>query len=412
MNLSCFLAERIGGKSGAAGRLGSTGTVVSIVPVALSVAVIIVAVAVSGGFRKEIREKARGLGGDIVLAEPGKDIMSGGSSVNASLSYKGKIEELPFVERMSGVSYKYGIFKTDNEVEGVLLKGIDSTYNTAFYEGSLREGSVPDFSGKGVSNEIMLSGYIADILNYGVGDNVTAYFVGDEVKVRRFRVAGIFTPQLEQIDKHLAIVDARHVGRLEGWDNAVSGYEIFLSGGADDDAVEAVEDVIYRYSADGDSPVSAIAIEDKYYLFFDWLHLLDVNVLIILALMIAVAGFNMVSGVLIMLFEKISHIGLLKAMGMTNSAVAKVFLTKAAVVVLKGMLWGNAIAVAVCAVQEKWKVISLNPDNYFVRYVPVDLDIVWILAMNAIAFAAIMTILLLPCLFIASVSPAETMRVK
>lgn len=410
MNLNLFLADKIGSKADSTGRLSRTGTVISVVSVALSIAVIIVATAVSNGFRSEIGGKARGFSGDIVLAPPGEDITSEGGPV--SISYKDKIMELPFVERMEGVSYRHGILKTADEISGVLFKGVDSTCNMEFYARYLDEGRLPEFIGKSISNEIMVSRRLADMLNYKVGDKVDAYFVGEQVRVRRFNLVGIFDAQLEQLDKYLALADIRHIARLNGWEGGVSGYEVYLSSETAPMHLEAIDDVIYSNSAEGDSPVAATALQDKYYMLFDWLRLLDVNVFIILALMIAVAGFNMVSSLLIMLFERISQIGLLKAMGMTNGAVSRIFLTKSAMVVLRGMLWGNAAAVLLCLLQKYFGIISLNPDNYFVSAVPVDFSLVGILGMNLVAFVAIMLIMLLPCMFISRISPATTMRVK
>lgn len=412
MNLNLFLANKIGSKADSTGRLSRTGTTISVVSVALSIAVIIIAVAVSNGFRSEIGNKARGFAGDVVLAEPGLDIVSESGPVTAELSYREKLEELPFVDRVSTVAYKQGILKTGEEIGGVLLKGVDSTYNMKFYEESLREGKLPQFTGKSISNEIIMSGRLADMLQYKVGDKVTAYFVGEQVRVRSFTITGIFDAQLEQLDKYLAIGDIRHISRLNGWGNGVSGYELFLKKEAGEDEMAAIENVIYENQTEADTPLLPTSLQEKYYVLYDWLHLLDLNVFIILALMIAVAGFNMVSGLLIMLFERISQIGLLKSMGMTNRAVAEIFLTKSAVVVLEGMLWGNAIAVVICLVQKYFRVITLNPDNYFVSSVPIEFSPLWILGMNFIAFAAIMLIMLLPCHFISRIDPAATMRVK
>ncbi len=412
MNLKFFLARKIGSKVDATGKLSRLGTTVSVVSVALSVAVIIVAVAVSNGFRAEIGGKARGFAGDVSLAEPGMEIMGESGPVNADLSYRGVIEGLPFVERVSGVAYKQGILKTDDEIGGVLFKGVDSVYNMDFYARYLVDGNLPNLRGKRISNEIMVSKRLADVLQYKVGDKVVAYFVGDEVRVRSFNLVGIFDAQLEQLDKYLAIADMRHVQRLGGWGNEVSGFEVFLKDEPSQEDMAAIEDVIFENQLESDTPVVPTSLQEKYYVLYDWLHLLDLNVLIILALMIAVAGFNMVSGLLIMLFERISQIGLLKSLGMSNSSISGIFLAKSAIVVLQGMLWGNAIAVGLCLIQKNFNIITLNPDNYFVSSVPVEFSLAWILGMNLIAFAAIMVIMLLPCLFIARIEPATTLRVK
>ena len=412
MNLNIFLANKIGNKSDSTGKLSRTGTIISVVSVALSIAVIIVAVSVSNGFRSEIGGKARGFMGDMTLAEPGLEITGESGPVSSDLTYMGKLQELPYIERISGVSYRKGILKTDDEIGGVLFKGLDSTYNMEFYSRYLTDGRLPELGGKRISNEIMVSKRLAQMLGYKIGDKVTAYFVDDQVKVRRFDLVGIFDAQLEQLDKYLAISDIRHINRLNGWESGFSGYEIFLKEGDSDLQLQQIEDIIYEYTTEEDTPVVPTPLQKKYYVLYDWLHLLDLNVLVILTLMIAVAGFNMVSGLLIMLFERISQIGLLKAMGMTNRAVSRVFLTKSAIVVLQGMLWGNAIAILLCLLQMKFKIIALNPDNYFVSAVPIDFNLPWILGMNAISFAAIMLIMMLPCHFISRIDPAATMRVK
>lgn len=412
MNLNLFLANKIGSKADATGKLSKTGTVISVVSVALSIAVIIIAVAVSNGFRKEIGGKAKGFMGDITLAEPGMEITGESGPVTADLSYMHKLEELPFVERISGVSYRRGILKTQDEIGGVLFKGIDSTYNMEFYSRYLVAGTLPTLNGHAASNEIMVSKRLADMMQYNIGDKITAYFVDDQVKVRRFTVTGIFDAQLEQLDKYLAVADHRQIARLNGWKDEYSGYEIYLNANAAAEHTEAIEDIIYKYTTEEDTPIVPTSLQEKYYILFDWLHLLDMNVFIILTLMIAVAGFNMVSGLLIMLFERISQIGLLKSLGMTNNAISRIFLTKSAIVVIKGMLWGNCIAIALCLVQKHFNIMTLDPANYFVSSVPVDFNPVWIAAMNTIAFVAIMLIMMLPCHFISRIDPAATMRVK
>lgn len=413
MNLNLFLAKRIGGKADATGKLSRMGSVISIASVAVSVCVIIIATAVSDGFRSELREKARGYSSDLILAAPGEEITSTTHPVTSDLSYKGKLVEIPGIESVSGVSYTQGILKTNDEIGGMILKGVDSTYNLNFYKRHLVQGTLPNFSGKRASDEIMMSKRLANTLQYKVGDKVTAWFIGEQVRVRRFHLTGIFDAQLEELDKHLAIGDIRQVNRINGWDNKISGYEISVGKNTPkEDIGQAIEQAIFKYQTDDDPSVAVTTLEEKYYILYDWLNLLDLNVLIILALMMAVAGFNMVSALLIMLFERISQIGLLKALGMGNAAVAKIFLTKSALVALQGMAIGNTLAIALCLLQQHLGIISLNPDNYFVSAVPISLEAYSIILMNIIAFSAIMAIMLLPCLFITGINPATTMRVK
>ena len=415
MNLNLFLSRRIGSKADATGKLSRMGTLISVVSVAVSIAVIVIVVAVVNGFRGEISAKVRNFSSDLVIAAPGSDILNVSKPVNDTLSYLGKLEQLPFVDRVNGVSYAHGVIKGEREISGLLLKGVDSTYNLNSYKGSLIEGALPRLKGKVISNEVIVSKSLARTLGYKVGDKVTAYFPAQQLKVRRFTVAGIFDTGLEQFDQYLAIGDIRHLPRINGWGNELSGYEIFLKNkGAEVTPQQeaAIDDVIYRNSLTEDPEVAVTVIHQKYYNLFDWLNLLDMNVVIILSLMIAVAGFNMVSSLLIMLFERISQIGLLKALGMSNWAVAKVFLAKAATVVVQGMLWGNIVGITFCVLQGKYHLIPLNPDNYFVPYVPISLEVSSVAITDLVAFAAIMVAMMLPCHFISKVDPASTMRVK
>ena len=415
MNFNWFIAQRIGNKVDATGGLSRMGTAISVVSVAVSIAVIVAVSAVADGFRGEIAGRVRNFSGDIVLAAPGSDILNVAKPLEVPISYLNKIEELPFVDRVSGVAYKQGVIKGDSEISGLMLKGVDSLYNMESYSVSLLQGSLPKLTGKAPTNEVMVSRSLADMLQLKVGDKITSYFPDEQLKVRRFSITGIFDTGLEQFDQYLAVGDIRQVVRLNGWSNQLSGYEIFLKNEGAKVTLEqedAIAEVIYNNSLTEDSQVAATVLQEKYYYLFDWLNLLDLNVVIILSLMIAVAGFNMVSSLLIMLFERISQIGLLKALGMTNRAVAKVFVVKAAMVVLQGMLWGNLLAVGFCMLQGKYHILTLNPRDYFVPWVPVSLEVSTVIVTNLVSFAAIMIIMLLPCLFISKVDPASTMRVK
>ena len=412
MNLNIFLANKIGSKVDSSGRLGRSGTVISVLSVAVSVAVIIIATAVSNGFRSEISSKTRGYSGDIILSVYGEDLADVSSPIPDSLHFLHEVSHLPYVDRMHGVSYKHGILKTDSEIEGVLFKGVDSLYNLEFYEDYLVDGALPNLSGRGISNDILVSRQLADAMHYRVGDNITAYFIGDQVKVRRFDLTGIFDAHLEQFEKSLAVVDIRHINRLNGWKDECSGYELYLNEPVERQHVEEIQNLYYMSASEDDHSIFPTTLKDKYYILFDWLNLMDMNVVVILALMIAVAGFNMVSGLLILLFEKISFIGLLKALGMTSWGVSKIFLTKSAMIVLQGMVYGNAAALAFCLLQKQFAIIKLDPVNYFVSAVPISFDLGSLLFMNLIAFVAINVIMLLPCIFISKINPATTMRVK
>jgi lipoprotein-releasing system permease protein len=238
------------------------------------------------------------------------------------------------------------------------------------------------------------------------------------VRVRQFYVAGFYEPLLRTDDKYLVYADISDMRRLNGWsDDQASMFEISLSPDHKDEysmlaAAESISDAMYFNAADDDDILWATSSVERYPQIFDWLNVIEFNVIFVLILMIAVAGVNMITGLLIMLFENISTIGLLKSLGMTDVSISKVFLSSSAVLVLKGMAAGNAIAILFCIVQGTTHLLKLDPENYFVSYVPVHLDFGMIVIADLAAMAIIMLLLLIPSLFISKVDPAQTVRVR
>jgi lipoprotein-releasing system permease protein len=417
MGLSWFIAKRLGKKESKSGgkRLSGISNIIAIVSVAVSIITIIVSVAVSGGFRKELMDNAIGFTGDLTVIPPGIESSSANSAELYSIlpmPCMKKVAALPFIKCVQGTTYRPGLIKTDDQIQGVVLKGTDSSYDWSFFKSSLLKGTLPNKD----SNEVMISKRLADMLLLKAGDKMTMYFIGDAIQVRRFKISGIYSAQLEDFDKLYVLTDSKLVRELNGWTKGeVSSYEILFKN-HDEKLLQQRKDIviktIYDNLKNGDNAVSVTSVKDNMFTLFDWLHLLDLNVLIILVLMIAVAGFNMVSGILIILFENISHIGLFKAMGMKDRNIARIFLAKTSMIVLKGLIWGTLIGAGLCWAQWKYKFISLNPDNYFVKFVPIHLTVSTVLITDAICFAAIMLILLIPCRFISKVSPARTLTVK
>lgn len=419
MDLNLFIAKRMGsGDRAGKKKLSGTSNKIAAASVAVSILVMILSIAISNGFRHEIVEKITGFSGDFMISAPGLDIVNEQYPVQSRPEMAREIASLPFVKDIRPVSYRSGVIKAGDQIQGVIFKGVDSAYNFDFFSRHLFQGKIPSY-GTSISNDILISKRLAELLHYGAGDKVIAYFIDrdGEVRVRRFDIAGIYDAQMEEIDKVLVVADSRHIARLNGWKNGeISGYEILLNRYREkelEEQKEKIEDILYESTAEDDEDsLAAVSLKDKYYVLFDWLHLLDMNVLIILVLMTAVAGFNMVSGLLILLFERISQIGILKALGMRNRDIAGIFLYKAAFIVLKGLLAGNILAGVFCFLEWKYRFIALNPVNYFVKYVPIDISLWTVLWINGAAFIVIMLIMLVPCHFISRISPARSMVVK
>lgn len=394
MDASLFISRRLRFR----GKIAMTS-------IAVSFLVMIIAVAVSSGFRHAVRDGISSVSGDIQLLPLNMNLLDDASPVESDASY------LPFVKAIDGVDevvpviYKAGIVRHAEDIHGVLLKGLPSA-NLPFAN--------PDSTALAVSIPRRLS----EIIGLKEGDRMLTYFIGDRVRARQFNVVSVYESMLETDDRLVVYADLADLQRLNGWDsNQVSAMEVMLDEDCRtetrmSDITSEVGTALYAYTAEDEVTVLATSCVSRYPQIFDWLNLMDFNVFFILVLMTIVAGFNMISGLLIMLFENISTIGLLKTLGMTDRAIAKVFLSSSAVLAIKGMAIGNALAIIFCILQSSTHVLKLDPVNYFVSYVPVHLDFGLILTADVISFVAIMLLLLIPCIFISKVDPAETVRVR
>lgn len=414
MNFPLFIARKIAGKDSSGNKLTRTTNTIAIISIALSTLVMLLALSIISGFKKEIGDKVRGFSGEILLTPPGMAIINDQYPINRNLSYIDELSKMKSVERISGVAYKPGMIRAENNVYGILLKGVDSLYNMNFYASSLIDGELPDLGAKSPSNDILISRRLAEKLGLQRGDQFVSYYTDERVRLRQFRVSGIYDVELQDMDEVLSIVDIRQVQRLNGWGaEEVSTMELYISGRSDKfTALNSIESLIFDKSTESDTPLFVSLVEDHYPVLFEWLGLLDYNVLIILVLMIIVAGFNMISGLLIILFEKISMIGLLKALGMQDRHIAEIFLYRGSFLVLKGMFWGNAIGLIFAFVQNKFHLITLDPQNYFVSFVPVNITAEIFIFLNICSFIVIMLLLIIPTILISKVSPDRSVRVR
>ena len=353
------------------------------VAIAVSFFVIIVAVAVSSGFRYEIREGVAAMAGDVTIS-PFPSGTGDPESLPVHLPEEGAIRALPGVVDIQPVAVRAGIVKNGETVHGVIVKGIPGTDRPSL------EVSIPQ--------------RLSEILGVGVGDDLTTYFVGEKLRVRKFHIGEVHRDLLELDDNLLVYANLEDIQRLNGWTREeASSLEVSLREGAEADRLalnigSLLEDYYVTSS------------RQSYPQVFDWLNLLDYNVVIILILMTVVAGFNMVSGLLIMLLRNISTVGTLKTLGMDNRSIGRLFVRIGAKAVLRGMLIGNAAALLFCLVQGTLHLIPLDPANYFVSWVPVRVNLLWILGADALAFLGILLLLWAPTRVIARIDPAQTVK--
>ena len=385
-----------------AGRLRFKGKI-AVTSIAVSFLVMIIAVAVSSGFRHEVRNGLSELSGDIRLMPPTMNILDENEPIESDPAYLPYVAQIEGVKSIEPAVYRAGIIKNGENIHGVLFKGI--------------QGGVSEVADS-VSLAVSIPSRLAEITGLKPGDRMLSYFVGDKVKARQFNVVSVHQTMIQADEKLAVYADLADMQRINGWDeNQVSVMEIMLDDELKNEAeIEEIGGLagvlVNAYSSDDEASVISVSAVSSYPQLFDWLNLIDFNVFFILILMTIVAGFNMISGLLIMLFENISTIGLLKSLGMTDRAISKVFLSSSAVLVLKGMAFGNFIAILFCLIQGTTHLLRLNPENYFVSFVPVNLDLGMILCADILAFVVIMLLLLIPCVFISKVDPAETVRVR
>lgn len=368
------------------------------VSIAISYIVMIVAMAVSSGFRNEVREALSQMGGDVQLLPSNMNYMEEAKPVRTTASYIRQLKAVRGVESVEPAIYKAGIVKTGDQIHGIVVKGIASDDTTSL------SVSIP--------RKLSKAGGLK------VGDKMLTYFVGEKIKARNFKVTSVYDPIVETDNQLIVYANIKDLRRLNGWsEDEASMMEIRMKPDYRDEmninyATQEIGFIAYSHSSETENNLYASSTLSRYPQLFDWLNLLDFNVLFVLVLMMIVAGFNMISGLLITLFENISTIGVFKAMGMTNRAISKIFLTSSAVLVLKGMLIGNLLAGIFCFVQNKFHLMKLDPTNYFVSFVPVNVNVSGVLTLNIVSFVVIMALLLIPCAFISRVDPADTVRVR
>lgn len=412
MNFPFFIARRL-----IKGRREDTSfsrpiNVIAIIGIASGLAVMILAVSILTGFKQQIRDKISGFGSHIQILNYDSNVSFETAPVSDTQAFVPALRNLEGIKHVQVFATKAGIIKTDSEIQGVVLKGIGSDYDWSFFRSSLVEGRTFSVSDTGRTNDVIISKRISDLLKLKTGDSFVMHFIQDPPRSRKFTICGIYETSLEDFDKMYVFCDIGHIKRLNGWsDHQVSGFEVFIDDFDRLDAMTmAVRDVIgYRITED-ETKFKVTNIRIRYPQIFDWLNFQDMNVIIIIVLMLIVAGFNMISGLLILILEKTNLIGILKALGSENRNIRRVFLYQAAYLIGKGLFWGNIIGIGLALFQLKTGIITLDPSSYYIKTVPINLQLSHILLLNAGTMAAIIMMLLVPSQLISSITPVKAIR--
>lgn len=413
MNFPLYIARKIYNDQGDKRKVSRPVIRIATLGVAIGLAVMLISVSVVLGFKHTIRDKVIGFGSHITVGDfltiQGSDqypIEMGDSMINVLKSIKG-------VDKVQRFAMKQGILKTDSDFLGVMFKGIAEEYDTTFLHNNMVEGYIPAFSSEASKQQIVISKMIADQLHLHAGDRLFAYFFSNNgVRPRKYTISGIYQTNLSMFDKMICYTDLYSAVKLNGWESdQTSGAELTVK---DFNKLDEVADILtHRVNRSSDrygETYSSATIQQNYPQIFSWLDLLDLNVWIILTLMVCVAGFTMISGLLIIILERTNMIGVLKALGARNKTVRHTFLWFAVFIIGKGLLIGNIIGLGLILLQKYTGLIHLDPATYYVSTVPVEVNIPIIILINIATLLVSVFVLIAPSYLISHIHPAKSMR--
>ncbi len=381
---------------------------VAVISVALGLACMIVSVAIVTGFQKAIRDKITGFGSHIQITYFDNNNSYEMQPITADPSRLSSISAVEGVKNVQVFATKAAIIKTDKDIEGVVFKGVGPDYDWSYFNSKIVEGKPVRFNTDTPSYKVLISKDLSDRLYLKTGDPLRMYFIQEGETVPRGRrcvISGIYETGLQEFDRLYVMGDIRIIRKLNEWaDDQVGGIEVQVKNF--DDLAQVAENVDATLGYE----MNSMTIRDLYPQIFEWLDLMDMNVIIILVLMITVSAMTMISTILIMVLEKTSLIGILKALGARNPAIRKLFIVQGAYVLMKGMLWGNLIGISLCWIQSQWGFIKLPQDSYYVSMVPVNLEAVHLILLNAGALVICLLLMMLPSMAISRISPIRTIR--
>lgn len=426
MNFPFFVAQRFFSNVGSEQRRAShLTTTIATTGVAIGLIVMLLSVGIILGFKQEITKKVEGFGSHIEILDVSSLAAPDAYPVHADAQLINSLKRIPEVRGVAPIAQKMGILKTKNDYMGITLKGIPADYDTTFLANSLVEGRLPkrstaegavatpeDGVTSSASNEILLSRRQADELNLKVGDRVFAYFFEETIKMRRFKVCGIYQSNMAIFDKTFVITDLNTVRKLNHWEgDEATVIEVRLKGmDAIDKTLPQVERLCSQLNDEVSHARKAFSIVDHYASIFSWLQLLDFNMMVILVLMLCVSGFTMVSGLFILILERTQTIGVLKAMGATNTKIRNVFLYFAGFIIVRGLLIGDVVAIGLLLIQQKYGLIHLDPANYYVETVPVEINLWAIVLVNVGTLVLTTLALVLPSYMVSRIQPSKAIK--
>ena len=405
MNVEYFIAKRLFTAKEKNNRYTKPILRIAILAIALSVAIMLLSITVLTGFKNEISNKIIGFGSHITITNFTDNQSYESEPIELNQEFYPSITQQRGIKHIQTFATKAGIIKTEDEILGMVLKGIGSDFDPSFFEKNLVVGEAPTYNDTLTSRKVMISKSVADILQLKLGEKLIMYFVEQPPRVRKFIIAGIYETGFGDFDDLIVMADIRHIQKLNGWErNQVGGFEILI------DNFDQLDEITAKVYEQIPYNLNAQSIKEQNPQLFDWLDLQDINVRVILILMLIVGGVNMITALLILILERTKLVGILKALGATNWSVRKVFLYNAVYLILKGLFWGNIIGLGIALLQQKFQFISLDPNIYYMITVPINFNFMHILWLNLGTLLICWLILIIPSIIITKITPVKAIR--
>jgi lipoprotein-releasing system permease protein len=408
LNFELFIAKRIIGNKAYKSSVSAPIIKIGIAAIAIGIVVMLIAIATGLGLQQKIRDKVVAFNGHIEITNYDTNA-SDESQVPISINqeFYPEFKTIEGIKHIQGVATKFAVIRTETDFEGVIIKGVGADYNWDYFREFLIAGRLPDFTQKR-NEEILISNYLANRLGFNVGDKFQTLF-GEALnkipRIMNYEIVGIYNSGFQELDEKYCIADLRHIQRLNKWEaDQIGNFEIFID---DFSELEEKSQAVFKEIP---SLLNAIPITQKYRTVFEWIKIFDNNTYGIIAIMIIVAGINMITALLVLILERTQMIGILKSLGSSNWTIRKVFLYNASYLVGLGLIWGNFIGLGLLFIQKYFKLFPLNPDTYYVSEAPVYINWDYILLLNVGTFVACLLMLLIPSIIISKISPVKAIR--
>ena len=409
MNYELFIAKRIIAAKQHKSSISSPIIKIAIIAISLGIIIMMIAIATGIGLQQKIREKLSGFNGHIQITNFDNNYSEITlEPVSKNQEFYPEFKSIENIENVQVFATKAGIIRTETDFEGIIFKGVSEDYNWDFFKEYLIEGELPNFS-EDVSTDVLISQEISNRLQINLGDSFNVFFVKEDPSkapwLRVVKAVGIYNTGFQDFDENFVIADIRNVQKMNRWsENEVGGFEVLIS---NFDEIEVKSKEVYAETA---STLNTQSVIEKYPAIFEWINLFDNNIYLIIAIMVLVAGINMITALLVLILERTQMIGILKALGASNVSIRKVFLYNAGYLIIRGLFWGNLIGLSVLLLQKYTGIITLDPETYYVTNVPVYLNFNYIFFLNIGTLLLCLLMLIIPSIVISKISPVKSIK--